>query len=145
MKRKGPLVKWLAKGGVSILHQCEELFSGAGDGSRLATKTTPALNPMPATLYTVRCSRNVRSKLVLDVGRVLVDSMTEKLHKLLSDDRDKSSGDNGVLSTIGGRCQSNHNCLAASTSIWRALALELQDFKSSAKVDMDLQEHLGGR
>ncbi|KAG5445945.1 hypothetical protein CSKR_102812 [Clonorchis sinensis] len=37
------------------------------------------------------------------------------------------------FSSFRGRCQSNDHCFAASTSIWRALALELHDFKSSAK------------
>ncbi|KER21798.1 hypothetical protein T265_09958 [Opisthorchis viverrini] len=35
------------------------------------------------------------------------------------------------FSSFRGRCQSNDHCLAESTSIWRALALELQDFKST--------------
>ncbi|KAG5453655.1 hypothetical protein CSKR_105782 [Clonorchis sinensis] len=36
------------------------------------------------------------------------------------------------FSSFRGRCQSNDHWLAASTSSWRALALELHDFKSSA-------------
>ncbi|KER22410.1 hypothetical protein T265_09489 [Opisthorchis viverrini] len=37
------------------------------------------------------------------------------------------------FSLFRGRCQSTDHCSAASTSVWRALALELQDFNSSAK------------
>ncbi|GAA56624.1 heat shock transcription factor [Clonorchis sinensis] len=37
------------------------------------------------------------------------------------------------FSSFKGRFQANDHCFAASTSIWRALALEPQDFKSSSK------------
>ncbi|KAG5454204.1 hypothetical protein CSKR_111138 [Clonorchis sinensis] len=47
------------------------------------------------------------------------------------------------FSSFRGRCQSNDHCFAASTSIWRALALELHDFKSSAKSRHGLERTSG--